>query len=149
MKTYMLIVAAISGACLTALCAPRSFVKPAFGGIKALTRGNVLLSNLGNGQMSAFGDIGTVRSSADSVQNLWCYLEADAAGPTITVECQATDLNGNTLNCESTSPVLVQALSAINSDSELLFVANVSDGGSNTCTKIQVKTGSYINTKQQ
>jgi hypothetical protein len=37
----------------------------------------------------------------------------------------SSDANGNSPNSESTSPVLIQALSAINSDSELFFVANV------------------------
>jgi hypothetical protein len=116
-------------------CVATTFVAPAFGGAEA-NRNVVVGTNTGQGAL------GTAWNSSDTAQIIGCTLEATTVGtPTITAECFATDASSNSISCESTSPVIVQAIESINSDSFITFTV-ASDGS--TCESIRVETSSYL-----
>jgi hypothetical protein len=84
---------------------------------------------------SAKGTMGTVRSSADSVQSIGCAVRASTGGSTATVNCYATDSAGHDVQCNVTAPNFVQAASAITSDSTLWFKWDAAG----TCTYLSVE----------
>jgi hypothetical protein len=83
---------------------------------------------------SAKGTMGTVRSSADSVQSIGCAVRT-SGGSTASVNCYATDSAGHDVTCNVTALNFVQAASAITSNSHLWFKWDAAG----TCTYLSVE----------
>jgi len=90
----------------------------------------------------AYGSMGYVRASADSVQ----YIGCTASGyPTyVSMSCSARDAAGAFVFCTSTNPNLVTAVSALNSDSSILFTWEPATG---QCSVVRATTSSYYQPK--
>lgn len=90
---------------------------------------------------SFWGNMGSVRASADNVQNIGCQLTANTVA--ISANCFAKDAAGVSVSCSSTSPTIIQAVGSIGSGSTIV----VGHDGAGTCTSIQAQNFSYFSTK--
>src|SRR3954469_705286 len=80
----------------------------------------------------ANGDLGYVHSLDDDVQYIGCFVAGDAG------YCFARDMAGTTRSCWSDDPKWVKVMSAVSSDTYLLFYWD--DAGN--CTSVSAQTGS-------
>jgi hypothetical protein len=86
----------------------------------------------------AWGAMGTVRNSGDSAQSIGCGIDAKAAGGSDVV-CVAHNKTGVYASCSSTSQTLINAVSALNGDSCLVFYWDAAGN----CTEIDTGSWSY------
>jgi hypothetical protein len=84
-----------------------------------------------------FGSMGGARNSSDNNQDLGCNVTATSVGAPY-VYCLGRDVSGNLGNCSSSAASMVQAVSALNSDSYLHFTWDASG----QCTLIRAYTDS-------
>ena len=84
---------------------------------------------------TASGAMGTARNSADGNQMIGCQVNS---GTTFSenVLCSARDAAGNFRSCQSFNATLIQAATAISSNSQLFFAWDVN----NACTSLSVTT---------
>ncbi|WP_375756288.1 hypothetical protein [Corallococcus exercitus] len=85
------------------------------------------------------GSMGTARNSADSNQNLYCYISSSGYGV-----CMATDAAGTNASCFTNNAGMVSVINSLNSDSYV----QISYDSAGTCTSILVGTGSHHDPKQ-
>ena len=85
----------------------------------------------------AWGDLGAVRNSPDTLQSLYCRLTSLASGSNQVV-CYAMDTAGNQAFCWTSAPNLVDTVRGLNGDSRLAFTYYPD----NTCERIEVTVSS-------
>ena len=83
----------------------------------------------------ALGTMANVRASGDSVQSIGCAVRTGNNGTSVSVVCYATDQTGLSVQCNSGQPALLQAASAITSNSHLVFRWDAPG----TCTYLSVE----------
>lgn len=81
----------------------------------------------------AMGTMGAVRASSDNVQTIVCALRGFSASTEMT--CYATDSAGVSVRCGTNNPNIIQALSAITTNSHLRFAWDTSG----RCTSLYVE----------
>jgi hypothetical protein len=92
----------------------------------------------------AWGSLASTRNSPDSTSMLGCGVHYDYVNKKNNVNCAAVDAKGNSAQCATQQPELVQIALGINGDSFLGF--RWDDQG--TCTDIEVVNASYLEPKQ-
>jgi hypothetical protein len=80
---------------------------------------------------SVYGDLGYVRNTPDTVQNIGCVIFGTPAGAL----CYATNSAGVGKACTTTDPVLLAVIGSLHGDSYLVFRVNPVDG---TCSSVNV-----------
>ena len=86
---------------------------------------------------SVQGTLSNVRSSQDDLQFISCAVRASAGSPAF-VECYARDSTGARAYCSSTEPGMVQAGSAVKTNSHIIFRWNTNG----SCAYISSETSS-------
>jgi hypothetical protein len=89
-------------------------------------------------ERNAYGTIGTVRNSVDSVQYIGCSIRTFDTGPTQYVTCYAKDALGAYASCSTSAQNFVTVAETITTDSHIYFSWN--DLGQ--CTYLFVDNGS-------
>lgn len=88
-----------------------------------------------------WGNLGSARASADSVQHIGCQIAASSAG--ISAYCLARDAASVSVSCSSNDPFIVQALQGLDSGSTLVVVHD----GAGKCLNVTVRDFSYFSIK--
>ncbi len=90
------------------------------------------------------GTIGSARNSANTNETIGCalYAYSNVSAPS-SIQCYARNAAGTYISCTSTAPALVNAMSAITSDSYITFVVDTSG----SCTHVYINNSSYFEPK--
>jgi hypothetical protein len=92
---------------------------------------------------SANGIMSSTRLSPDGVQYIGCYVIVPTATSPAEVHCAAQDSAHNTVMCTGKTTAFLQAVAAMNSDSEIWFTADAKGN----CTLLGVDTESDYSPK--
>lgn len=88
-----------------------------------------------------WGNMGSARASADSLQYIGCEISSSAAA--LSANCTARDAAGTSVTCSTTNANMIQAAGAVGSGSTVVVVHD----GAGTCTSVRVQNYSYFSIK--
>jgi hypothetical protein len=93
----------------------------------------------------AYGGAGTARNSTDGNQEIACWTQA--SGETLTVLCYATDKDGNSASCTTTTGDLGLVMDGVVAATENASISFQWDGAGN-CTAISVDHHGWLEPKR-
>jgi len=92
---------------------------------------------------TATGSLAAVRASADTNQTIGCVIISENG--VLSANCLARDILGNTRNCTTSQATHLQAIAALQGDSQLIFTWNALGG----CMRIAITNDSTFAPKAQ
>jgi hypothetical protein len=92
---------------------------------------------------TAVGVMSAARLSPDGTQYIGCYVLVPTATSAAEVHCAAQDSAGKNVGCISRTAAFIQAVAAMNSDSEIWFTADAKGD----CTQLGIDTESDYSPK--
>ncbi len=91
----------------------------------------------------AYGAIGSVRNSADTLSSIACYVYTPAQGKA-TGLCGVGDAQGNFVMCSTTDAGIIATIESIANDSLISFVYDATSGD---CVDVQINSNSQFEPK--